>query len=92
MTVPDFQSLMLPLLNLAKDGADHTLSDAIEQLAREFQLSEVDRKELIPSGGQSRFNNRGGVGVDISEKGWSVAGRQAGSLSDYGHRSRRSQV
>jgi hypothetical protein len=60
MAVPDFQRLMLPLLKLASDGSEHTSSDAIEQLANEFQLSEAERKELIPSGQQARLNNRVG--------------------------------
>ena len=55
-----FAAKMLPLLKLASDGSEHTLSDAIEQLANEFQLSEVDRKELLPSGKQARLNNRVG--------------------------------
>lgn len=60
MAVPDFQSLMLPLLRLASDGSEHTLADAIDQLAAEFQLSEADRRELLPSGRQPRLNNRVG--------------------------------
>ena len=60
MAVPDFQSLMLPLLNLAGDGLQHTSAEAVERLAQEFQLSDDDRKELLPSGKQSRFNNRVG--------------------------------
>ena len=33
MTVPDYQSLMLPLLKLAADGKDHSLGSVTEQLA-----------------------------------------------------------
>lgn len=55
MGVPDFQSLMLPLLKLAGDGQEHTPAEAVERLAREFQLSDDDRRELLPSGGQPRF-------------------------------------
>ena len=51
---------MLPLLNLAGDGLQHTSAEAVERLAQEFQLSDDDRKELLPSGKQSRFNNRVG--------------------------------
>jgi hypothetical protein len=40
MAVPDFQTMMLPLLTLASDGQRHTLAEAIEQLAQEFQLSD----------------------------------------------------
>lgn len=58
MAIPDFQSLMLPLLQLAADGEEHALSDARRPLADEFSLTEEERKELLPRGKQSRFNNR----------------------------------
>lgn len=60
MTVPDFQTLMLPLLQIAADGQEHTLSEAIESLARQYNLSDADRRELLPSGRQSKFVNRVG--------------------------------
>ncbi|MEP7272413.1 MAG: DUF262 domain-containing protein [Acidobacteriota bacterium] len=58
MAVPDFQSLMLPLLRLTGDAEVHTLAEAVDRLAQEFQLSENDRRELVPSGTDVRFNNR----------------------------------
>jgi len=57
MAVPDFQTLMLPLLKLADDDQQHTLSEAVERLAQEFQLSDGDRRELLRSG-QTRLYNR----------------------------------
>jgi restriction system protein len=57
MAVPDFQSLMLPLLKLAGDGQQHTLTEAVERLAQEFQLSDDDRTQLLQSG-QTRLYNR----------------------------------
>lgn len=59
MAVPDFQSLMLPLLKLAGDGQEHTSADAVEQLAEAFQLSDDDRTHLLRSG-QTRLYNRVG--------------------------------
>lgn len=60
MAVPDFQTLMLPLLKMADDQQEHSLSEAIEGLADQFALSDEDRKELLPSGRQARFDNRVG--------------------------------
>jgi restriction system protein len=61
MSIPDFQSIMLPLLELASDSKEHKLSDAIEHLAaHDFKLTDTERKELLPSGKQSRFANRVG--------------------------------
>jgi hypothetical protein len=59
MAVPDFQTLMLPLLKLAGDGQQHTFAEAVERLAEEFQLSDDDRAQLLKSG-QTRMYNRVG--------------------------------
>ena len=59
MTVPDFQSMMLPFLNIASDGQEHTFSETVEVLAKRLNLSSEDLKETLPSG-QSRFENRAG--------------------------------
>lgn len=58
MAVPDFQSLMLPLLCMATDGHEHSLAVARDRLAADFKLSDADREELLPSGRQPRFSNR----------------------------------
>ncbi|GHO83297.1 restriction endonuclease [Dictyobacter formicarum] len=58
MAVPDYQSLMLPLLKVASNGNEHNLRDATEILAQQFMLSEQDRNELLPSGKQRKFDNR----------------------------------
>jgi restriction system protein len=56
--IPDFQTVMRPLLELASDGQTHVLTDAFASLATHFQLSEDEREELLPSGKQRRFENR----------------------------------
>lgn len=58
MPIPDFQKIMLPLMQFAGDGAEHSVRDAIDHLARQFKLSEEDLREMLPSGIQSRFDNR----------------------------------
>ncbi|MFP4298954.1 MAG: restriction endonuclease [Spirulinaceae cyanobacterium] len=60
MTIPDYQSIMLPLLELAGDRNEHSLREAIETLADEFKLTTSERKELLPSGQQAIFDNRVG--------------------------------
>lgn len=57
MPIPDFQTIMLPLLELAGDGREYKLSDAIANLATHFNLTEAERKELLPSGKQRKFDN-----------------------------------
>ena len=39
MSIPDYQSLMLPLLKLASDGNEHLFRDAVDALADKFNLS-----------------------------------------------------
>jgi restriction system protein len=58
--IPDFQSLMLPLLKFASDGNEHSLREAINALADQFNLSSDERSELLPSGRQATFDNRVG--------------------------------
>ena len=58
MAVPDFQSVMLPLLELASDGQEHVVAEAVDRLAEHFDLSDEDRREMLPSGTQRRFDNR----------------------------------
>ena len=59
MAVPDFQSLMLPLLRLAGDGMDHAFKDAVEAIAIEFSLTPEERNELLPSSSRTTlFYNR----------------------------------
>lgn len=60
MAVPDFQTLMRPLLALHDDGAEHEIADTRERLAGEFELSEEDRVERIPSGRVTTLQNRVG--------------------------------
>ncbi|QBE63197.1 restriction endonuclease [Pseudoduganella lutea] len=58
MPIPDYQTLMLPLLRLASDGADHTTREAVEKLSVEFQLTQDERGHLLASGQQAVINNR----------------------------------
>ncbi|WP_052887599.1 restriction endonuclease [Thermogemmatispora carboxidivorans] len=58
MPVPNFQEFLWPLLELAGDGQEHTLTEAAELVARRFALSETERNEPLPSGKQAKFWNR----------------------------------
>jgi len=61
MAVPDYQSLMLPLLRFAGEKKDETSTgEAVEVLAKEFGLTNEDLKEMLPSGIQSTLINRVG--------------------------------
>lgn len=49
---------MRPLLQFAADGNSHSIRDGLDRLASEFNLSDDERKELLPSGRQEVFTNR----------------------------------
>ncbi len=58
MAIPDFQTLMLPLLRYLGDGKEHPNQETTEALAIEMKLSEADRAAVLPSGQQAIFSNR----------------------------------
>jgi len=58
MAVPDFQSFFRPLLEVAADGEEHSLKEAREKIAVDFNLTEEELSELLPSGTQTKFDNR----------------------------------
>jgi len=57
MAVPDFQSLMLPVLRAAADR-DISAADLRSRIAAELRLTEADLAEMLPSGRQTTFANR----------------------------------
>ena len=60
MAIPDYQTIMLPLLQFASDEKEHSIHEAIEFLADQFNLTLEEKKELLPSGQQEVFVNRVG--------------------------------
>lgn len=58
MAVPDFQTLMLPVLREFADGKPRPTREVRERVARALELSEQDLGEMLASGHQSRFANR----------------------------------
>jgi len=58
MPIPDFQFCMLPLLKYVADGQSRRLKDAVEALSEQFKLSPDERSQMLPSKGQTLFENR----------------------------------
>jgi restriction system protein len=88
MPVPDFQTIMLPLLELAGDGQEHSISEAEDALAVQFNLSQEERRELLPSGGQTFLYNRvGWARTHLKKAGLLViTGRGRFQITDRGKR------
>lgn len=60
MTIPDFQTFFLPFLEILADGRECSIREIYDVLADRLQLTEADRQQLLPSGGQKTFINRVG--------------------------------
>lgn len=60
MTIPDYQTIMLPLLKIAGDKKEHSIREAIDHIGDLFKLSEQERKEVLPSGRSYIIDNRVG--------------------------------
>jgi restriction system protein len=60
MTIPVFQQIMLPLLQLLEDRQEHSLRQVIDSLTNQFKLTQEEQHELLPSGKQAIFDNRVG--------------------------------
>lgn len=58
--IPDYQEIMLPLLKLAADEKVHQFREAVDELADNFELTEEERNQLLPSGNDNLFANRVG--------------------------------
>jgi len=58
MTIPDFQSIMLPLLQFSSDSKEHSLTEAKTHLASYFSLSDEELNEMLPSQRAKKFYNR----------------------------------
>jgi restriction system protein len=58
MSLPDFQSLMLPFLRYSADGKEKNIGQAIEHLSNEFNLTPEEREATVPSGKNTIISNR----------------------------------
>jgi restriction system protein len=58
MPIPDYQSLMRPLLAFGSDGSEKNINDAINGIANQLGLTKDERHQLLPSGKQAIFANR----------------------------------
>lgn len=60
MSIPDYQTLMIPILKVCSDGKDHQTRSLVEQFVSEFGLSEDERTQLTSSGKVTVLRSRVG--------------------------------
>lgn len=58
MAVPDFQTLMLPILKIFNDSKEHHVEEVRRIIAKNFDLNDEDLNSLLPSGTSKLYNNR----------------------------------
>ncbi len=58
MAIPDYQSLMLPLMRIVADEREHSIAEVLETLAAQFALDDHERAQTTPSGRQALLYNR----------------------------------
>jgi len=58
MAIPDYQTIMLPLLKFMRDQKEHRVREMIHYLSDEFQLSDEEKRKLLPSGNDVIFDNK----------------------------------
>lgn len=60
MPIPDFQSVMRPVLVAVSDGNPHAMSAVLDEVSQHFGLAEEERAQRIASGTQTVIKNRVG--------------------------------
>ena len=58
MPVPDYQSLMTPVLRELKDGQPRPIAELRDLVADRIGLTAEDREELVPSGQKPLYHDR----------------------------------
>src|SRR5258708_40240244 len=82
MPIPDYETLMLPLLNLAaaNPGSELPTLAAVKSLADKFNLTEEERRELLPSGATFKFSSRVGWAATYLKKAGLLEAPRRGQL------------
>ena len=80
MAVPDFQSMMLPLLEAIADGAEHSNSAVYDSVAKRMKVSAEDLQLMHSGGEQTVFYNRVAWGKTYLKKGGLIQSPKRGTI------------
>ena len=58
MTIPDFQTLMRPILAYLADSQQKSTRAVVSAMSEEFGLTAEERAQMIPSGRANLIDNR----------------------------------
>jgi restriction system protein len=84
--IPDFQTLMLPLLTVISDGKEYSMRLIEDILGEQFNVTKEERSELLPSGTDFIFKNRVGWAKTYMKKAGLISSFKRGciTISDRG--------
>ena len=80
MAIPDYETLMLPVLQYVSDGKEHPLKEITASMAEEFKLSAEEREQRIPSGQSTYIQNRTGWAKTYLKKAGLLASPKRGLI------------
>ena len=86
MAIPDFQTVMRPMLEVQADGSPRSQAEVRELVAALLGVTEAERKELLPSGKQPTYTNRiAWAGTHLAQAGLlHRPGRGVSQITDRG--------
>lgn len=67
MAVPKYHELTRPLLDFLADGKEHNLQEASQAIAQQFNLTEADLAETVPSGYPRLMHRLGWAKYDLAK-------------------------
>ena len=80
MAIPDYETLMLPVLQYVADGKEHPLKEITASMAESFKLSAEEREQRIPSGQSTYIQNRTGWAKTYLKKAGLLASPKRGLI------------
>jgi restriction system protein len=78
MPIPDYETLMLPVLKFAGDGREHSTKELVAAICEQFGLSSDEQAERLPSGQQTVIANRTGWATTYLKKAGLIAAVRRG--------------
>jgi restriction system protein len=80
MAIPDYETLMLPVLQYVSDGKEHPLKEITISMADSFKLTPEEREQRIPSGQSTYIQNRTGWAKTYLKKAGLLASPKRGLI------------
>ncbi len=80
MAIPDYETLMFPVLQYVSDGKEHPLKEITASMAESFKLSAEEREQRISSGQSTYIQNRTGWAKTYLKKAGLLASPKRGLI------------